>query len=188
MTVQQPAPTGYSRLQLLIILLTPVLVVLGSSALYFSGWLIPTERSNQGYLLTPVLSVTDFGLPEIEITQDRQWQLLQWSPSCDEGCTQQLYLQRQLNVALGKNQDRVSRVLLTSDVSDSVNQEYPLLKTETGATLSATVLDRIPAEHLANHPVFVVDPFGNIMLYFTEQTFQQRLKDLKRLLKNSTIG
>jgi len=37
--------------------------------------------------------------------------------------------------------------------------------------------------------VFIVDPLGNIPLYFTpENSFRDQLGDLKKLLKLSTIG
>ena len=45
----------YSRTQLLIILITPLLVLVASTALYFSGLMLPDETSNKGILLTPVL-------------------------------------------------------------------------------------------------------------------------------------
>jgi hypothetical protein len=193
--VSQPAASSsvrYSRTQLLIILLTPVLVVISSSALYLSGWLIPDDRSNNGILLDPVLSVTDFGLPEIVITQDRQWQLIQFSPQCNENCIEKAYEQRQMHVALGKLQTRIQRVLLTtSDVDSALGDEYPnlLVKSFNPAALTNNVTARIPMSHLSQNTIFVVDPFGNIMLYFiNEHDYKAQLKDLKKLLKLSTIG
>ncbi|EAR09803.1 hypothetical protein [Reinekea blandensis] len=182
----------YSKTQLLIILLTPILVVISSSALYFSGWLIPEETSNNGTLLDPVLSVTDFGLAPVEITDERQWQLIQFSPNCTQACLDKVYTQRQMHIALGKYQPRIQRVLMTNtDVSAALGTEYPQLNTSgvRMSDLSQALVSRVPANDLTDHPVFVVDPFGNIMLYFTsEHDYKAQMSDLKKLLKNSTIG
>lgn len=182
----------YNRTQLIIILLVPVLVVVSSTALYFSGWLMPKGTSNNGYLLSPVLSVTDFGLEPVEITQDRQWQLIQFSPNCDASCLEKVYEQRQVHVALGKRQDRIERILLTnSDVTDDLGSDYPNLIVDAAqiSAITDNVKARIPGTHLADNPVFVVDPFGNIMLYFTsEHDYKAQMSDLKKLLKLSTIG
>lgn len=182
----------YSRTQLLVILLTPIIVVVSSTALYFSGWLMPKESSNNGILLDPVLSVTDFGLPEVTITQDRQWRIIQFSPQCETACLEKIHGQRQMHIALGKLQPRITRVLLTSsNLEASLATDYPNLDIESfnAANLSNRVRARIPMAHLSDNPVFVVDPFGNIMLYFTsEHDYKSQMSDLKKLLKLSTIG
>lgn len=182
----------YSKTQLLIILLTPILVVISSSALYFSGWLIPDETSNNGILLDPVLSVTDFGLPPVPITDERQWQLIQFSPNCTQSCLDNVLNQRQMHIALGKYQPRIQRVLLTNtDVSAALGADYPLLSTESVqmSALTQALVSRIPPSALTDNPTFVVDPFGNVMLYFTsEHDYKAQMSDLKKLLKNSTIG
>ncbi len=185
-------PVKYSRTQLLIILLTPIVVVISSTLLYFSGWLLPDERSNNGILLSPVLSVTDFGLPEIEITQERHWQLIQFSPNCTQSCLDKMYEQRQMHIALGKLQTRIKRVVISqSDLSSVLGSDYPSLTQVPfkAAALTDAVKSRIPANLLMDNPVFVADPFGNIMLYFTsEQDYKAQMKDIKKLLNLSTIG
>lgn len=192
--MSQPSSSAapYSRVQLLVILLTPIIVVVSSTLLYFSGILMPDERSNNGILLTPVLSVTDFGLPEVEITQDRQWQVIQFSPNCSEACLEKAIEQRQIHISLGKRQPRLQRVLLTeTDVTAALGEEFPLLKVDqlnTGA-LSSALLSRIPADVLADNPIFIADPFGNVMLYFTrEHDYRAQISDIKKLLNLSTIG
>lgn len=186
------SPVRYSRTQLLIILLTPILVVISSSALYFSGWLLPEETSNHGVLLDPVLSVTDLGLAEIPITDEREWQLIQFSPNCTQSCLTKVQNQRQMHIALGKYQQRIKRVLLTNtDMTAALGSDYPVLEVKTVEMnkLTADLVSRVPPSDMTDHPVFVVDPFGNIMLYFnSEHDYKDQMSDLKKLLKNSTIG
>jgi len=187
-----PDAVRYSRTQLLIILLTPLLVLLASTALYFSGLLLPDETSNKGVLLTPVLSVTDLGFPEVVIGTERHWTLIQLSPVCAERCGQRLYEQRQMHIALGKLESRIERVLLTeSSLGQDQAADYPRLQVRNlaASALSPAVLSRIPAADLADDIVFVADPFGNIMLYFTRaHDYRAQISDLKKLLKLSTIG
>ena len=97
-----------------------------------------------------------------------------------------------MHIALGKLESRIERVLLTQTplAQDEVVQ-YPRLQVRTLATddLSAELLSRIPAADLADDIVFVADPFGNIMLYFTNaHDYRAQISDLKKLLKLSTIG
>ncbi|WP_320827160.1 hypothetical protein [Reinekea sp.] len=182
----------YSRTQLLIILITPLLVLLASTALYFSGLLLPDETSNKGVLLTPVLSVTDLGYPEVVIGTERHWTLIQLSPVCADSCGERLYEQRQMHIALGKLESRIERVLLTeTPLGQDEAALYPRLQVRTLASdaVSAALRSRIPAADLADDIVFVADPFGNIMLYFTNaHDYRAQISDLKKLLKLSTIG
>ncbi len=183
------SPKNNGRFQLLVILLTPLLVVASSTLLYLSGWLLPNDTTNHGYLLSPVLSAQDFGLPQKAITQERQWQLIQYSPACHKYCEERMQQQRQQHIALGKYLPRIERVLLTqTELSAERLSEFPRLSV-LNTVIGQTVAERIPAEHLMDHPVFVVDPFGNVMLYFTsQQDYKAQMSDLKKLLKNSTIG
>lgn len=183
---------SYNKTQLLVILLTPLLVMGVSSWLYFSGVLMPDGQTNKGVLLSPVLSVTDFGYPEPVITDERMWTILQVSSDCDVSCEEQVYVQRQIHIALGKLESRIERVLLTQNADIAgLKQNYPRLtvKTTSESPLSKQLLDRVPAEDLAKNPVFIADPFGNVMLYFTnEHDYKAQISDIKKLLKLSTIG
>jgi hypothetical protein len=76
-------------------------------------------------------------------------------------------------------------------MQSSLGTDYPHLKVEqfNAANLSNKVRGRIPMAHLSDDPIFVVDPFGNIMLYFTsEHDYKSQMSDIKKLLKLSTIG
>ena len=71
-TQMAPRSKGFNKLQMLVILLTPLLVMASSTLLYFSGWLTPDERVNKGILLTPVLQLDDLGLELESVNPDRQ--------------------------------------------------------------------------------------------------------------------
>lgn len=184
--------TNYSRVQLLIILLTPLIVMAASTALYYSGWLVPDERVNHGELLDPVLSLDDLGLELEAVNPDRQWLWVQTATECDAACLEEVARQRQIQVALGKYEPRVKRVLLTETTGlDQLSRDYPGMSVinRPAASYSSGFRDRIPAEFDRDNFIFVVDPLGNIPLYFTPANdYKEQLEDMKQLLKLSTIG
>lgn len=191
----QSQPIKYGRAQLYIILLTPLIVMASSTWLYYSGILMPKGTTSEGLLLSPVVSVTEFGFPEPVIASgsERQWLMIQVSPECLSDCAEQAYIQRQIHVALGKYQSRMTRVLLTDNATQAsaLVEQYPGLVTQAVPVggFSADLLERVPANVLNNNAVFISDPFGNVMLYFTpDHNYKQQIKDIKKLLKLSTIG
>ena len=128
-TQMAPRSNGFNKLQMLVILLTPLLVMASSTLLYFSGWLTPDERVNKGILLTPVLQLEDLGLELESVNPDRQWLMVQTSANCQTDCEQQVYLQRQTHVALGKNEPRMKRLLLSRTAGlEGLTEQYPGLE------------------------------------------------------------
>lgn len=184
--------TNYNRVQLLIILLTPLIVMAASTALYYSGWLVPDERVNNGELLDPVLHLDDLGLNLETVNPDRQWLWVQTAIDCDATCREEVARQRQIQVALGKYEPRVKRVLLTESTGlDRLVADNPgmVVVNRPASTYTEAFRDRIPAEFGRQNFIFVVDPLGNIPLYFTPANdYKEQLEDMKKLLKLSTIG
>lgn len=189
-TQMAPRSNGFNKVQMLVILLTPLLVMASSTLLYVSGWLTPDERVNKGILLTPVLQLNDLGLDLETVNPDRQWMMVQTSANCSADCEQQVYLQRQTHVALGKNEPRMKRLLLSRSTGlTGLTEQYPGLEVLPLTSVSDTFREQVPAQFSEQNYVFIVDPLGNIPLYFTpENTFNDQLDDLKKLLKLSTIG
>jgi hypothetical protein len=185
-----PRSKGFNKLQMLVILLTPLLVMASSTLLYVSGWLTPDERVNKGILLTPVLELSDLGLDQQTVNPGRQWLMVQTSANCGADCEQQVYIQRQTHVALGKNEPRMKRILLSGSAGlDDLVQQYPGLEVHSLEAVSSQFRQQVPGQFSQQNYVFIVDPLGNIPLYFTPQnSFNDQLDDLKKLLKLSTIG
>lgn len=184
--------SGYSKIQLLVILLTPLLVMAASTGLYFSGWLTPDERVNRGELINPVLDLKDLGLDLETINPERQWLLVQTSAQCLDECLRQVYTERQIHTALGKYQPRVRRVLLAEGGDrGTLGNDYPGLTVveQPLSAFSDAFRNRIPSQFREENFVFLVDPLGNVPLYFTPlNNYKDQLTDIKKLLKLSTIG
>jgi hypothetical protein len=133
----------------------------------------------------------------------RPWQLLYLgAPECDDSCVERLYFLRQLHVRLSREFDRVQRVYVqASDASGPLPDATATLMAEqqpdmkvvyAGASALRTRLQAtVPAnaDPVTEHYIYVVDPVGNVMLYFTpENTPEDILSDLDTLLDNSSLG
>ncbi len=135
--------------------------------------------------------------------EPRPWQLLYLgAPECDDSCVERLYFLRQLHVRLSREFDRVQRVYVqASDVTGPLPDATATLMAEqqpdmkvvyAGASALRTHLQStVPAgaDPVSEHYIYVVDPVGNVMLYFTpENTPEDILSDLDTLLDNSSLG
>jgi hypothetical protein len=97
-------------------------------------------------------------------------------------------LSRQVLTGLGKNTNRVTRFILaeqpvTAELREHLEAEHKDLKVIEGN------LGPLTAVSAAFPLLFLVDPNGNVMMYFTlEKAGKPMLGDLKHLLKLSNIG
>jgi hypothetical protein len=133
----------------------------------------------------------------------RPWQLLYLgAPECDDTCAERLYFLRQLHVRLGRDFERVQRVYVqASDVPGPLLEGTAALMAEQQPDMKVVYADAtalrnqvqgtVPAgvDPLTQHYIYVVDPLGNVMLYFTpENTPEEILSDLDTLLDSSSLG
>lgn len=182
----------YGRAQMLVILLTPLLVMAASTALFFSGWMTPDATVNKGVLVEPLLTLDDLGLDRDRINPERQWLWIQTSLHCEDSCAHQVFLQRQTHIGMGKHESRIRRILLTTTPNQQgLVSQYPGMRVvrQPELNLSDAFRDQIPGDSVLKHFIFVVDPLGNIPLYYTpEHDYKDIQNDMKNLLKLSTIG
>ncbi len=188
-----PEAVRRSRMKLLLIAGIVVIPILAAYTIMFfkSEW-IPTGTTNNGTLVSPSVSIAELGLAE---SLPDKWVLMHpTAESCDVECQEMLYLSRQVHTALGKETSRVERYLVTRR---EISPDYlELLETEHGSmgrlqlkpgeleTLLPNIKDLYQAEY-----VLLIDPNGNIMMYYTrEQSGKPMMRDLKHLLRISKIG
>ncbi len=183
-----------SRLQLLLV----AVVFLGP--LVVAAWLYnqgeshaPSGRTNNGALLEPFVNVSDH-LSALVVAgqQGRSWLLIYANTaSCDDPCRDALYSYRQARLMLGKEMDRVRRVFLHGDtLPDTVflAEEHPGLITIEDSSLSGLLNNKRPAE-LPAGGYFLIDPHGNLVMYFQPDLDPAKMvDDIKHLLRLSRIG
>jgi hypothetical protein len=126
-----------------------------------------------------------------------QW-LKKWSivivdsDGCATSCQEKLHLLKQVHVLLNKDAHRLQRVLIVpaeakSEAMAALQKQTPDLLILVGADAEATVFAQ--AFNVPGAQVYLVDPFGNLMMSYPEKMDPKGLfGDLKRLLKNTMAG
>ncbi|MCG7200370.1 hypothetical protein MD273_11605 [Marinobacter pelagius] len=173
-----------------------------ATVMFYTGWLNPAGHTNNGTLVQPVVPVqalhlqTTSGEPvEARFGPDKvdpQWLLMVVAGTCGSDCQELLYLARQVNIALGKNANRVSRAAALGAVppglSSKWSREYSLMERLVPAE-GATPAWPTGVDPDTEPRILLVDPFGNVMMHYgSEHSGKDMLEDLKHLLKLSQIG
>lgn len=175
--------------------------VVAAYALFFLG-ITPPAFSNKGELLNPIIDVESFALMDDdnqsmsrdEIT-NHKWHMVYFAgAACDDACNQILYNMRQINIAVGKNANRLRRLLVHlekpgEEFQALIAKEYPDAEhANANAETIAAALQEVGAEFRSNE-VYIMDPLGNIMMRFTQdQPYKDLLHDLNKMFKVSQIG
>ena len=184
----------------LLIFLTPIVVITVSTIWYYSGY-GPEERVNYGLLLSDPIDIGELDL-ELDYqyldvdSMERKWMLVHFiNDTCLESCADLIYVTRQVNVLLARQQTRVKRYIaapialkpsLENFFSTYQDLNYIEIKDES-RIMKAFELDNIDPFDQPN--MFVIDPIGNIILHYSgEVDGKKLLTDLKKLLGASKIG
>ena len=212
-----PLQRRRARLVLILIAGIPLSMVLGATALWWAveqghvDVLGSVGTANHGELIDPPRSVSDVvfqheGVAET-LWQDLpvKWRLLvvQHGEVCDAICQQQLYQTRQIHLALGKDFNRVGRVVLSDtapkavtitaeqeqagsavSLSDWLAREHVGM---TALTVASERLSELAPEVLASPAQwYVVDPAGWMMMRVSDDLYYKDvISDLRFLLKHS---
>ncbi len=200
---EQPPVKKRGQLKLWGLILITAAPLVAAAVMYFGQIGLPTATTNHGRLILPPLQGEDWGLDEvvkadnfIQFDGKTKWVMLMVGEGpCTAQCEQQLYLTRQLNIALGKEVDRVTRLLWADPQTEGLDaalKEHKLLVVEPFSDARFQALAQILKDHnvtLAPYDILLMDPLGNIMMHYNQvNSGKDILDDLKRLLKVSKIG
>jgi cytochrome oxidase Cu insertion factor (SCO1/SenC/PrrC family) len=160
---------------------------------------------NHGQLIEPPVPITQFNLQNTDNTPfvtnvlKGSWSLLYvTTSSCSTMCKENLYNMRQVRLALGKDSDRVQRLLITNEHTSDLSVDTLIDQSYIG-TLHAEIDPAVYTQFLLSSSIkgtngqgealYVVDPLGNIMMsYRPDTSAEDILNDLNRLLRVSQIG
>ncbi len=192
------ARSGLARRQIILVsvlFLGPLLV----AALMYYGdfaWL-PAGRTNNGHLLTPIENMYDEGGQNSKAVlrngeNEGRWLLIYLNTAeCDDACRDALYRLRQSRLMLGNEMARVRRVFLHgASAPDTLflDQEHRGLVTINDQDLGDFLRAKQPQE-LPPGGLFLVDPLGNLVMYFSAEVAPgDMVEDIKHLLDLSQIG
>lgn len=200
MNESSPASTKRGRLQLLLILALFVVPLLAAVGWYALAPGTAPAPSTHGTLIDPARPLEEFSVPvsgensEFTLEDLRgRWTLLHVvDRSCETACTERLYYTRQIRTALGRDRQRVQRVVLAGSGRETRGIE-PLLPEHPDLRVLSTAGDRslrrqLPADTEAG-TVLLIDPLGNLMMRFDPHVEPDGiLGDLEKLLKLSQVG
>jgi hypothetical protein len=177
--------------------------------LYYGKDWHPGGRVNAGELIEPARPLPSLALPLLgagagagsstgETNQQflkGKWTLLYLQHGrCDEECRRHLYDTRQVRLALDREMNRVQRVFISDgDCCDlqELKAAHPDLIAIRASPADEPLLALLPnvAGAVNTHRVYVIDPLGNVMMFYApEAKSKGMLDDMKRLLRLSSIG
>lgn len=169
----------------------------------FMGQAGVDSTTNAGTLVVPARPLSISGLyradgtalPEAAL-RGRWTYVVFAGADCDERCRQQLYLTRQIRLAMSKDIPRVQRLLVLTRppeaaLAEAFADEHADLQWVVRDGQAQALLQRFRGDGFAPEggEYFLVDPLGNLMMYYDlEVPVSGIVKDLQRLLKISQIG
>ncbi|MCK7458856.1 hypothetical protein [Idiomarina aminovorans] len=175
-----------SHRSMIIVFLAFILPVLAAWLFLSQNWY--EVGTNKGTLLqSPITLNTEANqLPE-------GWQLGYIAPqNCGSTCENTLYVMNQVDVAIGKDTDRLTPVVLHQ--SESMQSDFNHSAPHITQMITPQLIEQL--SELPENTLFIVDPMHNVMLYYPTHSDKEKmiaegkniLADLRKLLKLSRIG
>jgi len=141
---------------------------------------------NYGDLVRPVIA-TDEGDIEIDGSASLQgiWTMVYVSSRCDDVCEKAVVDMKTIRTLMNADMRRIQRMIIIEDNSTPTSDDKTLIKAR---VISEKLTQSL--EKYTENAIYLIDPIGNIMLYYEPHNIDIRLviKDLKRLFKYSRIG
>ena len=156
------------------------------------------QTSNYGSFINPIVELSqstfdDYSGENLNVNQHlTKWSLIYRMPeNCSQRCSDEIYLIRQVNIALGKDMNRLERVIvlnqtmISSEVDDVVVKYPKAIVVKNNSSTFINEINKITERHV----LLLTDPLGNVILGYDEGFEGKKLlKDIKKLLKLSKIG
>ncbi|VAW60065.1 hypothetical protein MNBD_GAMMA08-2882 [hydrothermal vent metagenome] len=194
-TVNQPKRSNASLWILVASFIVPIIL---AYAYFFLGDK-PAVKSN-GDLIIPIvdihtLNITDKSgntLTEEQLTP--HWQMIYFvGSSCGTDCQNSLYNMRQINIGMGKYQDRVNHAIVhlaepDNALSQLIEKEHKVAGRFYTKAENINALSKLEVDVNNMQSIYLVDPLGNIMMYFPKDIKPKLIKkDINKLLKISRL-
>ncbi len=161
----------------------------------------PDKTTNYGTLISPIavlpntkLTRLDSGTEPIAPGLRGKWLMItRDSGLCETACQKKLYAMRQARLILGREQDRVLRIVLVDDdVVPAMQLQNEFSGTIWISAKSPAWLATLPAapdDRSGRSAIYAADTLGNIfMRYSADPDIKRFSHDLLRVLKASQIG
>ena len=198
----EPVPGKRHRVTLILLALIFLTPTLGAWLIYnFTDMGHNGGNVSHGQLVNPPRKMDDVALTDpVNSEQSKRlygkWNIVYLAAGeCGKVCEYKLYTMRQLRLAMGRDAERLQRVLVVYDggptvLSDAQLQAYKGLLQVRATEQMQKIFKLTDGERpLDLQRLYIVDPRGNLMMSYPDGTDPLGIiKDLKRLLKYSSIG
>ena len=178
-----------TRLYLLLIILSFAGPLMLATFMYkYSDFIPVAEPKSNGNLITPVITISkeeDFG----NILSNKKWTFMYVyeDDACDLICEATLYMMQQVRESVGRERSRIKNILIVNNNFNNEDNEKIIKKynkIELLNVLQNNFFDKLEKNHL-----YIVDPLGNIFIYYDKDFSAKGLKkDIKKMLRISRIG
>ncbi|HIG89045.1 hypothetical protein [Candidatus Thioglobus sp.] len=160
-------------------------IVLGSAFFYWNPGYFTQNTVNYGQFVDPIIITQEQDIVFSDATPGTLqgvWTLVYVTNQCDSECIQVIKDMETTRILMNEDMRRIQRMLV---VKGGTNTQEPGLLIAQSSDLLSQKLAKFPKNTL-----FLIDPIGNIMLYYKAQNLEIKrvIKDLKRLFKYSRIG
>ena len=183
---------------LLLVALFVVPTIASFTAFYFFP---PSRTTNYGTLISPVVALPQVPLVRLDAGKELitgglrgKWLMVtRDSGLCEAACQKKLYTMRQARLILGREQDRVQRIVLVDDdvlPSAELQSSYEGTIWISARSLSwLAALPAAPDDASGRGSIYAVDTLGNVfMRYAADPDIKRFSNDIQRVLKASQIG
>ena len=191
-----------SRLKLLLVVFLFLGPLFAAFVWYygFDASLAPEGQSNHAPLISPVVQIQQFeNQSSKNQSVDFSWLKKKWTiihivgSDCDDSCKQSLYNTRQTRIAVGKDINRIQRLIIIHepDLVEQVglNHTDATMIHPSQSGIGKQLESIVDAAEAGVNDAVLIDPLGNAMMIIPlELDPRLLLKDLKKLLKLSHIG
>ncbi|NKB77016.1 MAG: hypothetical protein GKR96_08175 [Gammaproteobacteria bacterium] len=162
--------------------------------------LVPKNQTNNANLISPVVTLSSFSdslsdaSPFTLDSLKRKWTIVHIvKEDCSDSCKESLYNTRQTRIAVGKDANRIQRLLLLENqnlLNELQFNHADLIISQYSASMLAEQMEEIRVDQkLGPDDAILVDPLGNVMMVIPVALNPSLLlKDFKKLLKLSRVG
>jgi len=160
----------------------------------------PKEKTNYSPLISPIVTMAPFsdqlrdGNTFTLDSMKHRWTIVHFNDmQCRDRCQKSLYNTRQTRIAVGKDANRIQRVLIAPNENPAgkvIGEHADLLViSDPNSELLAQIRSISMRENSGPNDAIMIEPLGNAMMLIpVDLNPSLLLKDLKRLLKLSRIG
>ncbi|NQW35128.1 MAG: hypothetical protein HQ470_04900 [Methylophilales bacterium] len=161
---------------------------------FFSSYKDDIKTVNHGELINPIISMGEIKMKSVSnnslYSHDRTWLLLfVIDGQCEEQCQKNLYQLRQIRLSIGKDQDKLDRLLISSNQLswDLYKSDYPGQKyIDPSLPNFNNIVSLLKSNKDFNaNSIYLIDPYGNLMMQYPKDVDPKGIiKDIERLIRN----